>query len=110
MPAPKLAPIKAGSTFSYAGTCGLPAGSWTATCQVRSMEAPYALIGTVVVTLGVAVAGLTPIALLCPASQTASWPEGVQELDIRYTDASGVVLHTSTVLVPVLRSITVPVA
>lgn len=103
---PKLAALKAGSTFSYAGTCRLPAGAWLATCQVRSAEEPYALVGTVLVTLGAPVGLDTPIALYAAASATLGWPVGLHELDIRYLDAAGAVLHTSTIGLPVLRAIT----
>lgn len=103
---PKLAALKAGSTFSYAGTCRLPAGAWLATCQVRRAEEPYALIGTVRVTLGAPVGLDTPIALYAAASATLGWPVGLHELDIRYFDAQSAVLHTSTIQLPVVRAIT----
>ena len=103
---PKLAALKAGSTFSYAGTCRLPAGTWLATCQVRSAEEPYALIGTVLVTLGAPVGLDTPIALYAAASATLGWPVGLHELDIRYQDSTGAVVHTSTIGLPVVRSVT----
>ena len=103
---PKLNPLKVGSTFSYAGTCRLPAGDWLADCQVRSAEEPYALIGTVLVTLGAPVGADTPIALYAHADYTQAWPVGLHELDIRYRDAGGAVMHTSTILLPVLRSVT----
>ena len=103
---PKLAPLKVGSTFSYAGTCRLPPGQWSATCQLRSAEEPYALIGTVLVTLGAPVGLDTPIALYASAADTLGWPVGLHELDIRYLDAAGAVLHTSTIGLPVLRAIT----
>lgn len=108
MSALRFANFKAGSTLSYAGTCRLPAGDWVATCQVRSAEEPYALVGTVTVTLG-ALSGLdTPIALFASATQTQSWPEGTHELDIRYAEVGepDAVIHTSTILLPVGRSIT----
>ena len=92
MPAAKLAPFKIGDTFSYAGSCQLPAGIWLATCQVRSGVEPYALVGTVTVSLGVPVGLETPIALFAPASQTQSWPAETYELDIRYADAGGTVM------------------
>lgn len=103
---PKLNPLKVGSTFSYAGTCRLPAGNWLATCQVRSAEEPYALIGTVRVTLGAPVGLDTPIALYASAASTLAWPVGLHELDIRYQDITDAVVHTSTIGLPVVRSIT----
>jgi len=103
---PKLAPLKAGDTFSYAGTCKLPAGLWTATCEVRTWDGASTLIGTVAVTLGTEVSGETPIALYAAASATATWPVATHEVDIRYADAGGVVVHSSTMLLPVVQSIT----
>jgi hypothetical protein len=113
---PKLSPLKAGDTLSWGGTCRLPAGAWTATCQVRSADEPYALLGTVAVTLGtpVAVVGSamfdTPILLLANAEQTLAWPVGTHELDLRCTEAAGgvgaAVVHTTTILLPVLRAVT----
>lgn len=103
---PRLPALKAGDTFSYAGTCKLPAGSWTASCQVRSWDGASTLVGTVAVTLGTAVNGETPIALYAAASATAIWPVATHELDIRYADASGIVVHSSTILLPVMKSVT----
>lgn len=119
---PKFAPHKAGSTFSYAGTCQLPAGAWSATAQLRAV-ADNALLGTLTVTLGAApspeapansaAAPLpTPIALYAAATDTALWPPGVHQLDIRYAQAGAppgapaTVLHTSTLLLPVTRAVT----
>ncbi|MFM9902094.1 MAG: hypothetical protein ACKVOT_13870 [Polaromonas sp.] len=108
---PKLSPLKAGSTFSYAGTCKLPPGNWTATCQLRSACEPFALIGTIAVTLGAPLTnGDTPIALRAEAAQTLTWPADQHELDIRYADAGGEVIHTSTVTLPVTRAVTLPAA
>lgn len=113
---PKLAPIKAGDTFSYAGVCKLPPGSWTATCQLRipyelSAEVPsHALVGTIAVTLGAPLAnGDTPIALRAEAAETSTWPPANCDMDIRFADAGGEVIHTSTVTLPVTRAVTLPV-
>lgn len=101
-------PFKAGSTFGYAGTCRLPAGTWTATCQLRSTLGDAALLGSIGVTLGASANGVTPIALHAPATDTATWPVGQHQLDVRYADAGGTVLHTSTLLLPVIRAVTEP--
>lgn len=98
-------PFKAGDTFSFAGTCRLPPGTWSATCQVRSAQGG-ALISTIAVTLGVPVGLETPIALYADAATTAAWPIGNHQLDIRYTDGSGTVVHTSTLTLPVIRAVT----
>lgn len=104
---PKLSALKRGDTFSYAGFCSLPPGNWAATCQVRSPHEPYDLLGTITVTLGTPEPdGTTPMLMQAPASITAAWPPDVYELDIRYVDSTGVVYHTSTVLLPVVRAIT----
>jgi len=102
----QFTPFKAGDTFSYAGTCRLPAGAWSATCQVRTTQGDAALVGTIAVTLGAAVNGETPIALSADASATANWPPGNHQLDIRYSDGTGTVVHTSTLMLPVIRAVT----
>lgn len=99
-------PFKAGSTFSYAGTCRLPAGTWAATCELRSTQGDAALLGSIGVTLGATVNGVAPIALYAPATVTATWPVGQHQLDVRYVDTGGTVLHTSTLVLPVIRAVT----
>lgn len=105
--AAQLLPLKAGSTLSYAGFAALPAGTWTATCQVRTALS-FKLLGTVVVTLGAAVAGQTPMSLYLSAADTATWAPGLHELDIRYVDPGGQVMHTTTLILPVLKAVTQP--
>lgn len=106
----KLPSLKAGDTFFYGGSCKLPLGSWTATCQLRSRTEPYPLIGEVTVTLGLATAGGdTPVVLRAEAQHTVAWAPEIYALDIRYADMStGEVMHTSTMLLPVIRSVTQP--
>lgn len=99
-------PFKAGSTFSYAGTCRLPVGTWLATCELRGTQGDAELIGPIEVTLGAAVNGSTPIALHATAIDTSAWPVGQHQLDIRYADIGGTVVHTSTLLLPVIRAVT----
>lgn len=99
----ELSTLKAGSTFRYAGTCSLPVGAWTATCKIRVGSDLYPII----VTLGTAVAGQTPLSLYAPPNITKTWREGFHELDIRYADDTGEVVHSSTMLLPVVRAITV---
>ncbi len=102
----KFPTFKAGDTFSYAGTCILPAGAWSATCELRSTQGDAALLGTIDVTLGAALNGVTPITLQAAAAATAAWPVGQHQLDIRYADSGGTVVHTSTLLLPVIRPVT----
>lgn len=99
-------PFKAGGTFSYAGTCRLPTGTWTATCELRSTQGDSELLGAIEVTLGATVGGVAPIALYADATATAAWPVGQHQLDIRYEDMGGAVVHTSTLLLPVIRAVT----
>lgn len=98
--------FKAGDTFSFVGNCRLPDGIWTATCQIRTTAEPHALVGTVDVTLGTQVGADTPLVLHADATVTAAWPPGTHELDIRYADQDGIVVHTSTLLLPVVRAVT----
>jgi hypothetical protein len=104
---PQLSPLKAGDTFAYAGTCKLPVGVWTATCELRTRD-KATLVGTVTVALGTAVNGETPITLSATATATASWVTGIHEMDIRYQDSGGVVVHSPTILVPILKATTAP--
>jgi hypothetical protein len=100
----KLQPFKAGDTFSYAGVCKLPAGNWSARCEVRSVD--DVKIADIDVTLGTAVGADTPIALHAGAEDTVAWPIGVHHLDIRYEDVGGIVVHTSTIFLPVIAAVT----
>lgn len=102
----QFSPFKAGGTFSYAGTCRLPAGTWTATCELRSTQGDDVLLGAIEVTLGATVNGSAPIALHASAVDSATWPVGQHQLDIRYVDGGGTVVHTSTLLLPVIRAVT----
>ena len=106
----KLPDIKAGDTLSYAFTCQLPTGLWTATCQVRTSNPPYQLLADAAVTLSLPVNGVSTVAVYVAAAQTKSWPAGLQELDIRFSDSGGAVIYTDSIVLPVLRSITLPLA
>ena len=101
-----FSPFKAGGTFSYAGTCRLPIGTWIATCELRSTQGDADLVGAIEVNLGATVNGVAPIALHADAVDTATWPVGQHQLDIRYADSGGTVVHTSTLLLPVIRAVT----
>lgn len=103
----KFAPLKAGNTFSYAGTCKLPAGAWSATCQVRSADGADTLLGVIGVTLGDTINGVTPIALYASASETAAWPLATHRVDIRFTEALGGVANSASILLPVIKPVTV---
>ncbi|MGQ0708695.1 MAG: hypothetical protein ACT4NV_02990 [Rhodoferax sp.] len=106
MSTPRFNPHKAGDTFSYAGTCQLPPGDWTATAQVRAV-ADNTLLGSIAVTLGTPGPGGTAMTLHADAADTAAWPAGLHQVDVRYADTSGTVLHTSTIVLPVVRPVTV---
>lgn len=83
--------VKAGATFSVAMLVLLPAGTWSASCQVRKGD------GTLIEALTVTLAplstpgsdGNTHSGLLEATSvQTALWPLGSHRSDVWFTDAS----------------------
>ena len=63
-------------------------------------------LGLIEVALSSAIDGVTPISLYASAAETASWLPGTHELDIRFADAGGAVVHSSTILLPIVRAIT----
>lgn len=98
--------FKRGATFSFGGLVPLPAGTWTATAQLRDFGAVK--IVDLAVTLTPPVAPDTQYSLLleCPASATASWPKGVLLGDIKFADASvpPLIITTSTFGVNVIEA------
>lgn len=99
---------KRGDTFSYTGTVVLPAGTWTAACQLRQDakidKDPPA--GTITVTLGNAGVsnGTTPLSILLFAqhSETQTWPAALLDCDVQFKDNSGIPIVDSTVTFTVL--------
>ena len=100
---------KAGASFSLAGTCLLPAGSWDATCQARD-KTTDALVQDFAVTLtplGTPTAEASHAILIeAPASAAADWPVGQLVCDVRYTGPDALVLATSTFLINVVKRVT----
>ena len=100
---------KAGATFSLTGTCLLPAGTWSATCEARH-PITEALVQTFAVTLtplGVPTAEASHAILIqATADQSAAWPRGPLECDVRYAGADGIVLATSSFMVDVIKRVT----
>jgi hypothetical protein len=101
----KLGELKQGDTLSYGGFCRLPAGSWSASSRLRH-RASGSVTAALTVTLGTAnAAGDTPIAVGTQVDSSA-WEVGSHELDIRFVDAAGTVIHSPTVLLNVMPSVT----
>lgn len=98
-----------GTTFSWAGTATLPAGTWTAASALEKND------GTAVAALTVT---LTPLGTPGPSGEThalvleasaaaqAAWPIGTLVGDIVFTEAAGLVLATSRFTVAVVRGVT----
>ena len=101
-------PIKRGATLSLAGSVELPAGTWSASAQVRS--AVLALVEQLVVTLTPPVLPATAHTILIEASsaQTADWPIGSLMCDVRFADASAtpVVVPSPTFVINVQQEVT----
>jgi len=105
----------AGDTLNLGVLLLLPVGNWTtATCQIRDAYT-HALIGTAGATLGVALTagdpasiGWTPVTLSAASVDTALWLVGNHMLDLRLTDSTGVIAHTSPLIFPIVNPITLP--
>ena len=102
--------VKQGATFSLPILVMLPAGTWSATCEVR--KADGTLVGALAVTLadlpqpdadGNTHAGL----LEATSAQTHEWQLGTWHADIRLSNTSTppVVIYTETFAVTVHRSL-----
>lgn len=100
--------FKRGSTFSYGGTFTMPAGTWTATAQLR--DAQNVLIDDLDVTFTPPVSPATTHTLLIEkdAVDTAAWPTSRLRGDISFADTNSpeVVLITSTFVVNVIERLT----
>ena len=102
--------VKRGATFSRSGLFKLPVGTWTAdsdlnrtsggrvqtlTCLLAPLATPDANGNTHALTIS------------ATAAQTLLWPLVELSSDIRFKDASGVVMFTTTYTVNVLKNETV---
>lgn len=101
---PSFPDYKAGDTASIVGTCILPEGDWTGTCQMKHRDTGAA-VGTWTVQLGEAYEGETPFTLT-PVGDTSSWAPVPCLLDLRFTDTSDQVVHTETVGIRIVSPIT----
>ena len=98
--------LKRGSTLSLAGTVSLPAGTWTATSEVK--DAAGDLISTLNVTLTPPTAPNTLWVILMAQSseETLTWPLGPLNCDVRYEDGAGNVLYTPTFTLNIALEVT----
>ena len=80
--------FKRGGTFSFGCAVTLPAGTWSAACQLRNQHGD--LIQDVTVTLTPPVAPATDHQLLLEADSTAtaSWPLEALYGDVKFSDDS----------------------
>lgn len=112
-PYSSLPDFKAGGVFSQVGTTVLPAGTWSATCQLRHRDT-RALVGTIVIALGTSVGEFTPFALTATSTETKTWHAGGLPVpcifDIRFTDQQGNVVFSDTEGLRVTSPITEPAA
>jgi hypothetical protein len=101
--------FKRGGTFSFGCTVLLPAGTWSAACQLRDGRGNLIQTVTVTLTPPVNPAIEHSLLLVVPAADTASWPVG-QALygDVEFTDASAtpIVLPSGTFTVNVIEKLT----
>lgn len=108
MAAYQIYPHKRGATLSLAGTVQLPAGTWSASAQVRT--ATNALVEQLTVTLSAPVSPATAHGILieCTAAQAVDWPVGDLRCDVRFVDASAVpvVVPTPTFVIRVSQEVT----
>jgi hypothetical protein len=98
---------KRGDTFSWAmshrdGSAVLSLAGWTIASQVRT--AADALVTTLSISNRDDQAGL----FVLSAADTTAWPLGSLHCDIQYTDPSGVIRSSPTILIDCVRDITRP--
>lgn len=98
---------KRGDTFSLAGPGTLPAGTWTATSQVRR-KSSGTLVDPLVVVLTAQVSGSYThlLSLSKGAAATILWPIEELECDVEFRDATGIVRSTQTFTIKVVKDIT----
>lgn len=100
---------KRGATFSYSGLVTLPAGTWTASCDLDNPAGTKESDTTV--TLAVlgspgANGETHSILIEVAAGTTAAWPIVTLSGDIRFEDNAGVIVFTSTFHISVVKEIT----
>lgn len=103
--------FKRGGTFSYGCNLTLPAGTWSAACQIRDGR------GNLVESLSVTLTPFSPVPpstdnhtllLVGTSTQTADWPIELLYGDVKFTDASvtPAVVHTGTFTIKMSERIT----
>lgn len=100
---------KRGATFSYSGLVTLPAGTWSASCDLDNAGGIKLTDATVTLsTLGSPGANGETHSILIEvaAATTAAWPIGTLSGDIRFADNAGVIVYTSTFYISVAKAIT----
>ena len=97
--------LKQGATLSLAGTATLPTGTWTATCKAIGNSGKFTTTLDVTLTN---TSGSTShaITIIKAATYTADWPEGDLVCDLRFEDATGVVIITPVFTISVLKRAT----
>lgn len=101
--------LKRGDTLSLAGFAKLPEGTWAATAQVD--RASGAALDDLTVEL-VPLEEPGPegqthaLSLYKDADGTLEWPTEILRCDIRFTDDSGVVVHSPTFAINVVYEVT----
>jgi hypothetical protein len=96
--------FKRGTTFDFVGMAVLPAGVWSATCQLRTEKGLLGGTLTVTVTPDADPAKPSSVRLLAEAADTKTWPLGLLYGDILFADGAGVVLATSDFSINVIAS------
>ena len=99
---------KQGSTFHWAGTINLPAGTWTAFASVVQ-SGTRRHIGDLAVTLGIPTLDVYPIELFASSVATLDWNVPKLDCDILFVDSATVpnIVPTQTFSILVDRQITV---
>jgi hypothetical protein len=93
--------LKRGATLSLAGTAALPSGTWTATCNAIGNSGKFKTMLDVALTDPISPATAHQVLVSKAAADTATWPEGDLTCDIRFEDASGVVIPTPSFVIAV---------
>lgn len=101
---------KRGGTFGRAGTFPVPPGTWTVAAQVRTATGTLVadLDCTADVLADLDAAGNTVALAITSPDDTAAWPVKTLVCDIRFADAGGNVLATTTFLIIVEQEVTTP--
>ncbi len=95
-------PHKRGDTFLLTGTTDVPLTGYTIASQVRDKS--FKLIAQL--TVNITQTSPTGIYTLSYPAGSSSWPVGLLECDVQYTDGSGFIVSTETFEIDVLRDVT----